>query len=49
MAVDHRPQLEREAPQILRAVVLGITGCALLGAGLAAATVIYLTKPKEAS
>ena len=49
MPVDHRPQLEREAAHILRAMVLGIAGSALLGAGLAAATVIYLTKPKEAS
>lgn len=45
--VDHRPQLERGADRALLVIVLGIAGCALLGAGLAAGAVVYLTTPKE--
>ncbi|NUP03552.1 MAG: hypothetical protein HOW59_37080 [Nonomuraea sp.] len=45
--VDHRPHLERGAPQKIRAVLLGIAGCALLGGGLAATLVVHLTTPPK--
>lgn len=47
MTVDHRPQLERGADRALRVIVLGLAGCALLGAGLAAAVAVHYTTPKE--
>ena len=47
MSVDHRPQAQRVAVRAVRAMWLGIVGCALLGAGVAAKTAIYLTTPKE--
>ncbi|HEY1179326.1 MAG TPA: hypothetical protein VGF17_24490 [Phytomonospora sp.] len=47
--VDPRPKLARGADRVVLAALLGITGCALLGAGLAAKAVLYLTTPKEES
>ncbi|NUP34687.1 MAG: hypothetical protein HOU01_23690 [Streptomycetaceae bacterium] len=47
MTVDHRPLLARGAAGKVRAVVLGIVGCALLGGCLAAALVVHYTTPKE--
>jgi hypothetical protein len=48
VGVDHRPELERRAVRALRRCVLLILGCAAFGGGVAAATVLYLTTPKEA-
>lgn len=45
--MDSRPQLERTAATALRACVLLIAGCALLGGGLAAVGIVWLTTPKE--
>ena len=47
VVVDHRPYLERGADRAVRVIVLGIVGCALLGAGLAAGVVVYLTAPRD--
>lgn len=49
MAVDHRPLLARKAARIRLAVLYGIAGLGLLGGGLGAAAVVYLTTPKEKS
>ena len=49
MTVDHRPLLARKADRIRRVLYLGLAGCALLGAGLGAATAVHLTTPKEKS
>ncbi|GAA2037280.1 hypothetical protein GCM10009740_31280 [Terrabacter terrae] len=43
--VDPRHPLQRQAFRILATAYLGIAGCALLGAGLAAAAVVHLTTP----
>jgi len=43
--VDPRHPLERQAFRILTAAYLGIAGCALLGGGVCAAAVVYLTTP----
>lgn len=48
MPVDHRPQAERVAARAVRAMWLGLAGCVLLGAGVAASIAIhYTTPPKE--
>ncbi|NUO59012.1 MAG: hypothetical protein HOV78_20315 [Hamadaea sp.] len=48
-AVNYRPQLARDADRALLVIALGIAGCALLGAGLAAAAVAHLTTPPKES
>ena len=45
MSVDHRPQAERAAVRAVRAMWLGIVGCALLGAAVAAEVALHYTTP----